>query len=95
MSCLVEQHVGGLELLAHNGSDRPGKCQLTPYLGIGGHAYNGLGRTEAGHHAGGSAAAGAHHDKLCVNVDGQSTGGVGNGVDVILDLEFCGADLSA
>ena len=84
---LVEQHLHGGVFLHQHRSHGPGQGQLPVDLGIRGHADDGAGAAEPGHHPGGGAGDRADHNAPGVYVHGHGAGGMGNGVQGILDLK--------
>ena len=84
---MIEHHIHGAVLVRQHRGDAPAEVQLSPHLGIGGHAQNIGGAAEPADHPGSLAGDGAHNDGLGVHIDGHGAGGVGNGVQIVLNAE--------
>ena len=88
----IEKHIGGGEFLTHYRGYAPGERETAPGALIGGKAYDGHGRTEAGDHTRGHTRERAGDNRLCADIDSHTAGGVGDGVNGVLDVELVGIE---
>lgn len=85
---VIEEHVGGLEFFRDDGNYAPGKGELSPNALVRRHSQNIDGGTEAGHHARGTAAAGAYDHQFRADVDRHRASSVRDRVQRAPDFEF-------